>query len=324
MKRRNLLLASGVGFAHLAHMGQAQAASTHVQAASPHTQTAARDAKPRGRLIAWQQHWQEQLAAIEQSCGGRLGVSMLDTATGVTLGWRAQERFAMCSTFKMLLAAWMLALVDQGQESLTQRIHYGASDVVTYSPISGPHADKDGMTVAELCAATVSWSDNTAANVLMQRHGGPEALTAFLRTQGDAITRLDRYELELNAVEPGDTRDTTTPWAMMQTTRRFVLGNALSVDSRAFLRHWLRDCRTGDKRLRAGAPGWIVGDKTGTWEKDGIANDVAVLWPQDSKGAPLVIACYLAQVKGEGANRDAVVATVARTLLDARAALKAA
>lgn len=310
MKRRNFMLASGFGVVQMIH-------TNHVQGAP----LSAREVQSRKGLFAWQQRWQEQLKAIEHECGGRLGVVLIDTATDVTLGWREQERFAMCSTFKMLLAAWMLALVDQGKESLTQRIHYTKSDVAIHSPITAPHADQDGMTVAELCAATVSWSDNTAANVLMQRHGGPEALTAFLRSQGDAITRLDRYELELNAVEEGDIRDTTTPLSMMKTTRNLVLGNVLSVDSRAYLKHWLRDCRTGDKRIRAGAPGWVVGDKTGTWEKDGIANDVAVLWPQDN-GAPVVIACYLSQVKGESAVRDAVVASVARTLLAAHAEFK--
>jgi len=62
--------------------------------------------------------WNSAMEGIEQNAQGRLGVSMLDTETGLALGWRQDERFAMCSTFKLLLAGWMLSLVDQGREKL--------------------------------------------------------------------------------------------------------------------------------------------------------------------------------------------------------------
>ncbi len=269
----------------------------------------------------WQSRWTSRLSQLERHSGGRLGVAMRETGTGIWLGWRDGDRFALCSTFKLLLAGWVLSLADQGKTALTQRIHYPTTAVLNYSPISGPHAGKDGMTVAELCAATVSWSDNTAANLLLQRHGGPQALTAFLRTLGDPVTRLDRLEPDLNSVAPGDVRDTTTPRAMLSSTERLVLGEALSSEARAHLRHWLRDCRTGDKRVRAGAPGWLVGDKTGSYEPDGIASDVAVLWSPRQE-APILISCYLERASGGGAERDAIVAEVARTLLAARAELR--
>ena len=136
--------------------------------------------------------WNSAMEGIEQNAQGRLGVSMLDTETGLALGWRQDERFAMCSTFKLLLAGWMLSLVDQGREKLDARVHYAPADVVDYSPVSGPRAGTGGgLTVGELCSATVSLSDNTAANVLLERHGGPAALTRYLRMLGDPITRLD-------------------------------------------------------------------------------------------------------------------------------------
>jgi beta-lactamase class A len=269
----------------------------------------------------WREQWTQDLGELERQSGGRLGVSALDTGTGLALGWREDERFAMCSTFKTLLAGWMLWLVDRGRASLTQRYTYPESAVVTYSPISGPQAGKAGLTLAQLCAATVSWSDNTAANVLLERHGGPAALTAFLHEVGDSVSRLDRVEPDLNSVPPGDTRDTTTPLAMLNTTRALVLGDVLRCESRAHLKYWLLDGRTGDRRLRAGAPGWEVGDKTGTWEPDGMANDVAVMWPPD-QGAPLLISCFLERGRGDGAARDAVVAEVARKVLAARTRFK--
>lgn len=255
---------------------------------------------------------------IEQRAQGRLGVAMLDTGSGLALGWRQDERFAMCSTFKLPLAAWMLALVDQGRERLDARVQYAASEVVEYSPVSGSKAGAEGgVTVAELCSATVSLSDNTAANVLLARHGGPAALTAWLRSVGDFTTRLDRNEPTLNEAALGDDRDTTTPLAMRQTMQQLVLGHALTPASRATLQRWLVETRTGDRRLRAGVPGWRVGDKTGTAGSSGTANDIGVLWPP-AGGAPVLVTCYLTRSAVPPEQRDAAIADVARAVLAVR------
>ncbi|MNV24975.1 Beta-lactamase FAR-1 precursor [compost metagenome] len=267
--------------------------------------------------------WNETLASIERTAQGRLGVAMLDTGSGLQLGWRQDERFAMASTFKAVLAGWMLALVDQGKERLDARVHYAAGDVVAYSPVSGPRAgDGGGLTVGELCSATVSLSDNTAANVLLARHGGPAGFTAFVRSLGDSITRLDRTEPTLNEAKVGDPRDTTTPLAMLQTLQKLVLGDVLTPPSRAWLQRWLVETSTGDKRLRAGVPGWKVGDKTGTASDSGTANDVAVMWPP-AGGAPVLVTCYLTRSTVKPEQRDAAIAQVARAVATAREGLRA-
>lgn len=266
------------------------------------------------------QQWQQALAQIERNAQGRLGAALLDTGSGLALGWRQDERFAMCSTFKLSLAGWMLALVDQGKERLEARVQYPASALVEYSPASGPKAGVGGgLTVGELCSAAVSLSDNTATNVLLARHGGPAALTAWLRSLGDAHTRLDRNEPTLNEAAVGDPRDTTTPLAMLQTMQKLVLGDAISPASRTTLQRWLVETSTGDKRLRAGAPGWKVGDKTGTAGSSGTANDIGVLWPQDG-GAPVLLTCYLTQSAAKPEQRDAAIAAVARCAVAAVAA----
>ncbi len=267
--------------------------------------------------------WADTLARIERTAQGRLGVAMLDTGSGLALGWRQDERFAMASTFKLVLAGWILALVDQGKERLDARVHYAAADVVAYSPVSGPRAgDGGGLTVGELCAATVSLSDNTAANVLMARHGGPAGFTAFVRSLGDQVTRLDRTEPTLNEAAVGDPRDTTTPLAMLQTMQKLVLGDALTPTSRAWLQRWLVETSTGDKRLRAGVPGWKVGDKTGTAGDSGTANDIGVLWPQGG-GAPVLVTCYLTRSMASPEQRDAAIAQVARAVAAAREGFRA-
>lgn len=258
--------------------------------------------------------WNDTLAGIERAAQGRLGVAMLDTGSGLQLGWRQDERFAMASTFKLVLAGWMLALVDQGKERLDARVHYGREAVIAHSPVSGPRAgDGGGLTVGELCAATVSLSDNAAANLLLARHGGPAGFTAFVRSLGDGTTRLDRTEPALNEAQVGDPRDTTTPLAMLRTMQKLVLGDALTPASRAWLQRWLVETSTGGQRLRAGVPGWKVGDKTGTAGDSGTANDIGVLWPPGG-AAPVLVTCYLTRSTASPAQRDAAIAQVARAV----------
>lgn len=255
-----------------------------------------------------------RLAELEARNGGRLGVAVLDVATGRLVGNRVDERFAMCSTFKALAAAFVLVRVDRGQERLDRRIAVTRANLLPYSPVTERRVGAGGMTVAELCAAAVTRSDNAAANLLLASFGGPAGLTTWLRSIGDEVTRLDRMEPELNEATPGDPRDTTTPAAMAATLRRLVLGDALAAASREQLTAWLVDTRTGDDRLRAGLPkGWRIGDKTGTG-RNGTTNDIAVIWPPGRE--PIVVTVYYAEGKGSYARRQAVLADVARIVAE--------
>jgi beta-lactamase class A len=255
------------------------------------------------------------IAALEVRSGGRLGVAVLDTADGKTFGHRADERFVMCSTFKVLIAGFVLRRVDQGHEQLDRRLKYGKGVLMGNSPTTQKHV-ADGMTVGELCEATITLSDNAAANLLLDTFGGPAALTAFVRGLGDAITRCDGYEPDINVVKPGETHDTTSPNAMLATLRTLTLGSALSPASRQQLVAWLVANQTGGKRLRAGLPtGWKVGDKTGSWGngKIGTTNDIAVIWPPGRP--PLLITAYLTNATVDDDGRNAVIAEVARLVL---------
>lgn len=252
------------------------------------------------------------LGDIEKQHGGRLGVAVLYTANGHRFGWRASERFAMCSTFKVLAAALVLKRVDQGKESLDRRILYGRDDLVTYSPVTEKHTGGDGMTLAQLCHAAITLSDNTAGNLLLASFGGPAGLTAFVRTLGDPVTRLDRNEPTLNEATPDDPRDTTTPDAMAGNLRTLLLGHALSATSRTQLGDWMLATSTGDMRLRAGLPAtWRVGDKTGT-SGSRMANDIAIAWPPDR--APIIITAYYDAPAADPEQRNCVIADVARVV----------
>src|SRR4051794_38396873 len=201
---------------------------------------------------AWRRAWATdeggapgRLAALEARSGGRLGVAALDTGTGARIGRREDERFALSSTFKFLAAAFVLARVDRGEERLERRVVFTERDLVTYSPATKEHVGPEGMSVGELCEAAMTLSDNTAGNLLLASFGGPAALTAFARTLGDEVTRLDRIETELNEAAPGDPRDTTTPSAMVENLRRLLFGEVLSPASRERLAAWLVANTTG-------------------------------------------------------------------------------
>lgn len=251
-------------------------------------------------------------ADIESGLGGRVGVFAIDTGNGTGMSHRADERFAMCSTFKWLLAAFVLSQLDQDEISLDERLSYGPSDLLDYAPVAKKHVAAGWMTVDALCRAAVSVSDNTAANLLLHRVGGPSELTSFLRQTGDTATRLDRNEPELNTNLPGDERDTTTPRAMAGSMDRILVGDVLSARSRDMLHQWLKDATTGLERLRAGLPSaWVAGDKTGTGV-NGAANDVAIAWPPN--GSPILIAAYLSESDASPDARNRAHADIGRAI----------
>lgn len=247
-------------------------------------------------FAAWPALAQEQkmlraLEAYEHETGGRIGLYAEALTTGAKLAWRADERFVMCSTFKASLAAFVLWRIDRGQDRLAQTVRFGPDDIPDWhAPVARRNLAKGALSVEELCEAAVEYSDNTCANLLLARVGGPGALTAFWRSTGDTVTRLDHHEPELNRSLPGDPSDTTTPIAMAGNLRRLVLGTVLSPESRQRLAGWLIDCKTGDDRLRGGLPaGWTIGDKTGNNGKDAFG-DIAVAWPRPD--APVLICVY--------------------------------
>jgi beta-lactamase class A len=251
-----------------------------------------------------------QISALETKNTGRLGVAVI-SATGAPLfSYRNAERFAMCSTFKALLVAAILSRVDKQSESLDRPISYQASDLLEYAPIAKEQLTKGQMTVAELSAATLQHSDNTAANLLLQAIGGPVELTDFLRSIGDDSTRSDRNEPALNSNLPGDLRDTSTPKAMTATLQKILVGNALSPASRERLKTWMFGNLTGDTKLRAGFnPSWMVGDKTGSGA-NGASNDVAIVFPT---GLPaFIIAVFYTASTSSSEEKNAVIAQVAR------------
>jgi beta-lactamase class A len=246
-----------------------------------------------------------QFAALEGRAGGRLGVFAIETGSGRALTWRADERFLMCSTFKLLLAGAVLARIDAGQERPDRPMTFSASDLLATSPVTGAHVKEGALPLETLCQAAVEESDNTAANLLLKVLGGPEALTRFTRSMGDPVTRHDRYEMALNRAD--GVLDTTSPRAMTSSARKLLLGEALHADSRKKLEGWMRADKRGANRIRVGVPkAWAGGSKPGT--SDVQTNDVAILRPPGR--APILVAAFYASSPAPLEAREAVLRQV--------------
>ncbi|BCJ47381.1 beta-lactamase [Actinoplanes ianthinogenes] len=292
MTRRAVLLGSASAAASLILPGAAAAASNPGQACAL------------------------DLSALESEHGARIGAFAIDIGSGRTVGHRVGERFPFCSTFKVLAVSDVLRRsrsYDPGL--LDRRIRYTAADLVANSPITRQHVD-DGMTVAELCAAALDHSDNTAANLILDQLGGPGEVTRYARGLGDSVSRLDRREPGLNLWAPDDPRDTTTPAAMARNLRALTVGRALHPEDRGRLVSWMRANTTGATRIRAGLPtDWVVADKTGTGSTYAAANDIALVEPPT--GAPLVLTIYTNRHSADASPDNTLIATIAAALAEA-------
>jgi beta-lactamase class A len=259
----------------------------------------------------------ERFEAIRATLGpgGRLGVAAIDTGSGRELRFDSDSLYSMASTFKFPLAAAVLALADEGKLSLEEKLPIPPGKLLDNSPAVERYRAEGSLSIVRLCSAIVELSDNSGANMLLRRIGGPEALTRFIRGCGDSVTRLDRYEMELNSNLPGDPRDTTSPAAMAGLARTLVLGDRLSGQSRRHLSTWLQKAVPGPDRLKAGLPSppWLVGHKTGTGA-NGAVNDVAIAWR--SGKPPVVVASYQSGGNADRPVRFAAHAAVGRLVAE--------
>lgn len=248
----------------------------------------------------------------EQALNARIGVAAIDVATGKKVSYRADERFPLNSTHKVLSCGALLSEVDKGRLALTSSTTFSQSQLVDYSPLTEKWVAPASVTWRQLCSAAVSDSDNTAANLVVERIGGPPGVTRFLRSTGDNVTRLDRDEPALNSAVPGDERDTTTPAAVSHTLQRLALGDVLKPTSRRQLIQWMRDDRVADALLRAVLPaGWTIADKTGAGEQ-GSRSIIAIVWPLTGK--PMIVAIYITETEARLAQSNEVIARIGKVI----------
>ena len=256
-----------------------------------------------------------KFAELEARAGSRIGVAAFDLSRNKRVEYHGDERFLMCSTFKVLAVAAVLKRVDEKKDTLARFVTYGEAQLLEHAPVTRAHVKEGGLTLEALCAAAITQSDNTAANLLLDTIGGPKGLTDFARSLGDEFTRLDRMEPELNMAAPGDERDTTTPAAMGRDLQRLLTSDLLSQESRTRLEGWMVANETGAKMIRASVPAdWKVGDKTGR-SGNGATNDIAIIRP--AAAGPLFLAIYVYAPNESSDGRDTLVAEVAKAAIEA-------
>lgn len=257
----------------------------------------------------------ETIRDIESRLGGRIGISIHDTGSGQRWEHRADERFPLSSTFKPFACAAVLTRIESGTERLHRVIEITDKDLVSYSPITEKRVNTVGMTIAELCEATITLSDNTAGNLILESIGGPKAFTDYMRTIGDDTSRLDRWETDLNEGTPGDKRDTTTPRAAAASLSRLLLGQTLSVSSREQLTTWMENDKVAAALLRSTLPEeWRIADKTGAGGH-GARSIIAVIWPPARE--PLVISIYMTENDASFAERNQAIAEIGASIVEA-------
>nr|WP_321463108.1 class A beta-lactamase [uncultured Cohaesibacter sp.] len=259
----------------------------------------------------------DTVAKAEKSIGGRIGIALLDNESGTSWTHRGDERFAMNSTFKSFACGALLAKVDRQEAKLETAVAIKAEDILSWAPVSEEHVGGT-LTQGELCAAAITMSDNTAANKILEAIGGPSGLTAFMRSIGDNVTRLDRTEPDLNVTGPGEERDTTSPTAALASLKKLLHGDVLTDTSQAQLNKWMEDGKVTGNLIRKTLPkGWKVADKSGSGSL-GSRGIIAMLTPPERK--PIYMVIYLSKSQTDATTRDALIADLSDAMLKALSA----
>ena len=252
------------------------------------------------------------ISTWEDKLDARIGVFLRDGSSEWEINHRADERFPMASTFKILLCGAILGRVDDGRENLSSLMTYSDKDLVFWSPITKNNV-ASGMQVDRLCEAALTMSDNTAANLLLSRVQGPDGLNEFLHRIGDMTTRLDRWEPELNEATPFDLRDTTSPRAIATSLGKLLFGNALQPASAARLKQWMIGDRVADELIRPHVPnGWIIGDKTGT---GGHGTRGIVAFIETPEGQPYLAAIYITECEADLKLRNQAISDIGHAII---------
>lgn len=256
----------------------------------------------------------QQIASLERNFDGKIGVYAINTNNNQTIGYRANERFPVQSTMKLIGVAALLKQSQYNKNLLQERIHYSKNDLAPWHPITGKYVNS-GMTLEDLAESAISYSDNVGIDLIMNKLGGPKAVTDFAHSIGNKSFNVTHYDGNLNA-NPLSIKDTATPKDMALSVQRLTLGNILNPSQRTQIVTWMKDNTTGYKRIRAGIPiGWTVAEKTGGgFGSFGVANDIGILWSPYCK--PIVLAIYTVQNTKEAKSRDDMVASVTSIIMD--------
>lgn len=253
----------------------------------------------------------KELKTLEHKLDGEIGLYAIDTNSGKIISYRGNQTFPFESTFKLMGVAALLHY-NQSKPVLQKRLFIKPEQLVMWHPISGLYINQK-VSLQTLAEGAISYSDNTAINMIIRELGGLDKINHFARMVGNNTFNLKHYEVNLNS-NPNNNEDSSTPKDMALSLQNILLGNVLSEHNKQLLFQWMRNNTTGYGRIRAGVPlGWAVADKTGSGSY-GVANDIGLVWSPSCK--PIILSIYTHQNKQAAIAQDDVIAKVTQMALE--------
>lgn len=257
----------------------------------------------------------DKLKALESSTEGRIGIFAMSTANDRTIEYRADEIFPTGCTSKVIGVSAVLKKSMSDPSLLLTNMKYSEEELDEWCPVTKEHVSS-GMTIQDLCGASISLSDNTAMNLLLKIIGGVQGMNDFARSIGDVSFRQDNgWPAEAFSGGTDNVKDSSTPKSMVESLRKLTLGEVLDKPQKDLLIAWLINTQTGKQRIKSAVPnGWTVGHKTGSGGAYGTTNDLAIIWPPGC--APILMGVYYTTPNEHAERREDIVAGAAKILIE--------
>lgn len=258
-------------------------------------QNAPSDAKQK---VLWHK-LEAKIEQVDQQLDGVMGVAIEDLTTGDHYFLREDEVFAQASSIKVTVLADLYLQAQQGKLKLTDPYTVQASDLVFDSDImNGLTPGVTRVTLRDLATMVVAVSDNSAANVLIDRVGMAN-VNAMLDSLGLSHTRLRRKMMDLDAAKQGR-ENISTPREMKTLLDAIYHDKLLNKD----LKEDFFKVLSTNKRSwlpRDLPPEVKVANKEGSLEA--VRNDSGVVFVE---GRPYVICVMTGFLRNEREGEDAI------------------
>jgi len=265
---------------------------------------------------------EQRLKTITDGAQGTVGLSVVHIESGKTVSINGSSQLPLYSVYKLPLAITVLKEVEEKRLRLDQKIHGTPADVVQGTTANSALWQKPvDYTVVQLLEFSISRSDNTSSDKLLDLVGGPLKVTERMRSLG-----FKNLDVHISSGEFAKTRqnpNTGSADDLAQLLVQLHQGKILESDQLNLLRGFMQRATTGLHRLRGDLPrGTPVADKTGSGEPDAITkvakvtNDVGIITLPSGHGH-LAIAVLMSGSKLPDTAQEKLIAELARAAYDA-------
>jgi beta-lactamase class A len=271
-----------------------------------------------------EQALEQRLKVICDRAGGTVGLSVVHIESGKTISINGKNRLPLYSVFKFPLAIAVLKNVEENRLQLDQKIHVTPPETVAGTPENTALWRKPvDLTIPELIELSISRSDNTSSDILLELVGGPLAVSDRLRSLG--FQNLDIHSTVAEFVKSRQNPNTGSAEDLANLLVQLQQGKILQPSQQNLLIGFMQTAITGLRRLRGDLPaGTLVADKTGSGEKDAITqvpkatNDVGIITLPSGRGH-LAMAVLISESTLTDGAQEKLIAELARAAYDAYA-----